>query len=51
MLQIQKVGKGSIDVTDFVDDDTLRKEHAKQGSLAVYVKRKRKRLSPEITAI
>jgi T5orf172 domain len=31
MLQIQEVEEGSIDVSDFFDDDMLRKEHAKQG--------------------
>lgn len=31
MLQIQEVEEGSIDVTDFFDDDMLRKEHAKKG--------------------
>ncbi|KIV98329.1 uncharacterized protein PV09_09828 [Verruconis gallopava] len=31
MLQIQEVEEGSFDIKDFLDDDMLRKEHAKQG--------------------
>lgn len=36
MLQIQEVEEGLFDVKDFLDDDMLRKEHAKQGHEAIF---------------